>query len=368
MEPSQAQSVKLLRMKRGDVIASREQIVFEKPFWLQERLRWFRSLKFGVIFHWGPYAQWDCCESWPLVPEDEWARADDMECWTARGKNLERFQEDYWRLNESFNPVRFDPQRWADIIAQSGARYMTLTAKHHDGFCLWDTTTTTYRSTHPSCPFHRHSRCDIVREVFDSFRNRGLAISCYFSKADWSCPYYWSPSIQATSRHANTVDDPETWAKFVDFTYEQIAELMSDYGKIDILWLDAGWVKGREDIEMDQLIGMARALQPHLIVANRTVGDQYEDFLTPERGIPDDMLSDPWEACIPLGDNWKFHPRDKFKSAEEVVETLQVTASRGGNLLLGIGPDANGEIPEEPVEVLTKVGEWISKHGDKVFG
>ena len=152
-----------------------------RPDWLVDRLEWFQDLKLGVFFHWGPYCRWDCCESWPLVPEDEWARPDTLRCWNDRGRDLERFQRDYRALNETFDPADFDPTVWAAASKDAGFKYVNFTTKHHDGFCMWDTRTTDYRVTHPSCPHHRHPRADIVRHVFDAFRSEGLAVSCYFS-------------------------------------------------------------------------------------------------------------------------------------------------------------------------------------------
>jgi alpha-L-fucosidase len=331
---------------RGDIIAHSSTAQTDQPKWLKDRLEWFRSLQFGIIIHWGIYAFWDCCESWPLVPEDEWARNPKMKCWKERNYDLKQFQLDYWNLNKQFNPTKFDPEAWADSFAAAGAKYVCFTTKHHDGFCMWDTATTDYKITGPDCPFHTNPKADVTRHLFDALRDRGLGVSVYFSKADWHCPYYWSPNKPIVHRGANTLDDPATWEKFVKYTHEQIRELMSNYGKIDILWLDAGWVAEKEDIRMPELVEMARALQPGLLVANRTVGD-FEDFVTPEREIPDQNLGIPWEACLPLGSNWKYVEGEGFKTATEVRKERETINSRGGNFLLGLGPKPDGTFPEE---------------------
>ncbi len=334
---------------RQDVITHSTGVGSDQPEWLRQRLEWFKSLQFGIILHWGIYSFWDCCESWPLVPEDDWSRRDELTCWTSRDKDLERFQRDYWNLIDDFNPMLFDPDEWAATFVASGAKYVCFTTKHHDGFCMWDTATTDYKITGPRCPYGR----DVTRMLFDACRRAGLAISVYFSKPDWHCPYYWAEG--ATARGANTVDDPEVWAKFVEYTHEQIRELMANYGPVDILWLDGGWVKGKEDIKMAELVDMARSLQPGLIVANRTVGD-FEDFVTPEREIPDEALGVPWEACLPLGADWKYVEGQPFKSLDEVAAERQVINERGGNFLLGIGPKPDGTLPDGAVKVLKGLG------------
>jgi len=323
------------------------------------KLEWFRSLKLGIIIHWGVYAFWDCCESWPLSPGDEWARNPNMKCWVKRDRDIARFQTDYWNLIEQFNPTGFDPDAWAALFVETGAKYVCFTTKHHDGFCLWDTKTTDYKITGPLCPFRTSPHADITKALFEALRRAGLGVSVYFSKADWHCPYYWSPSHPVIDRHANTVEYPEEWGRFVQYTHTQIRELLTGYGPIDILWLDAGWVRDREDIRMPELVAMARELQPGILIANRTVGD-FEDFVTPEREIPDAPLNDPWEACLPLGSNWKYVEGEGFKSPATVVEEIQTTNARGGNFLLGLGPKPDGTFPPEVVERCREIGKALA--------
>ncbi len=354
---------------RGDVMghsAPLSEHMASRPEWLRERLQWFLELKFGMIIHWGPYAQWDCCESWPLVPEDEWARNDDMRCWTERGKDLERFQRDYWALNRTFNPTEFDPGSWADAAVLAGMTYVVFTTKHHDGFCMWDTKTTAYRVTHPDCPFSSDPRADIVREIFDAFRARGLRIGAYFSKSDWHSPYYWSPDFAVRDRNPNynTAERPELWGQFVAYVHAQIHELMTGYGPIDLLWLDGGQVRPpSQDIDMPRLASMARELQPGLIIVDRTVGGAYEDYITPEHMIPDEPLSAPWESCIPLGSGWKHNPLGMtYRPAASVIEDLRVIMALGGNLLLGVGPSASGVLDAEAHERLAEIGDYLQSH------
>jgi len=190
-----------------------------------------------------------------------------------------------------------------------------------------------------------------------------MAISCYFSKSDWHCPYYWSPDAPVVDRNPNydTHKNPERWAKFVSFVHRQVEELMTQYGKIDILWLDGGQVRPPDqDINMPKLAAMARSHQPGLIIADRTVGGPYENFLTPEQHIPDKKIEGTWESCITLGTRWNYLPDDKYKPASEVVRMLDGIVADGGNLLLGIGPDSQGLIPAEAAERLREIGKLRS--------
>ncbi|NLB54987.1 MAG: alpha-L-fucosidase, partial [Lentisphaerae bacterium] len=246
--------------KRDDIIehSLADSIGYETyPDWLKSRLEWFMDMRFGMIIHWGPYSQWDCSESWGLVPQQyRWNRNDNMKCWIERDRDFDWFCKDYRALNRSFNPINFDPDKWASIAKTAGMKYVTYTTKHHDGFCMWDTKTTDYRITHPDCPFHTNPRANTVKEVFDAFRGRNMAISCYFSKSDWHCPWYWAPELEVKDASVNydRHEYPEIWAEFVKLVHNQIEELMSDYGKIDVLWLDGGQVRPPTlDIKMDEI-------------------------------------------------------------------------------------------------------------------
>ncbi len=360
--------------KRADVMtgdAGDWQSVDDYPQWLKDRLAWFQDLKFGLFIHWGIYCQWNCIESWPLVEEDTWARPDDMLCWVERGKDLERFRADYRALNQTFNPVGFDPESWADAARRAGMKYVCFTTKHHDGFCMWDTKTTDYRITHPSCPFHTHSRANVVKEVFDVFRERDFAVSCYFSKSDWHCPWYWAPGRPAPDRNPSydTSAEPEVWEQFVQFVHAQVKELMSDYGKIDILWLDGGQVRPpAQDIRMDEMVAMARALQPGLMVADRTVGGEHENIITPEQEIPDATLGRAWESCITMGDGWSYRENDTYKSAACIIEMLADIVAKGGNLILNIGPSPDGKFDPVALDRLEDVGKWMDINSEAIYG
>lgn len=359
--------------KRKDIVrysSSGDISYTQQPYWLKKRLRWFEELKFGLFIHWGIYSQWDCVESWPLVEEDSWARPDNLRCWTERRKDFVRFTRDYRALNQTFNPVNFSPELWAESAAGAGMKYVNFTTKHHDGFCMWNTKTTDYRVTHPSCPFHSSKKADIVREVFNAFRAKGFGISCYFSKSDWHSPYYWKPGVPARTRNPNydIKKEPDRWKNFVRYTHSQIEELMSGYGSVDALWLDGGQVRPPEqDIRMAEIAAMARRYQPGLIMADRTVGGEFENFITPEQLIPEKPLSVPWESCLTMGNSWKYVPNDRYKPVSQLIRMLVEVVSKGGNLLLGAGPDAKGVFPAEVLSRLKDIGKWMSVNGEAIY-
>ncbi len=338
---------------------------------LRARLEWFQDLKFGLIVHFGIYSQWGCIESWPLVEVDKWARPDDLKVWIDRGRDIERFKADYRKLNETFQPIDFDPREWARDAAYAGMKYFVFTTKHHDGFCMFDTRQTDYRITHASCPFSKDPRANIAAEAFKAFRESGFAIGAYFSKSDWHSPYYWSPDHPATTRNPNydTLAEPEKWKKFVEFVHAQVEELMTGYGPIDILWLDGGQVRPpKQDIQMDRLAEMARRHQPRVIMVDRTVGGKHENYRTPEQKIPETPPDYVWETCMTMGDQWSYKPADRYKSTSTLIHLLVDIVAKGGNFLLNVGPQPNGQFPEEARKHLREIGDWMKINSDAIYG
>jgi alpha-L-fucosidase len=360
--------------QRIDIIAhssASDVVGADRPQWLKDRLEWFQDLKFGMIIHWGPYCQWGCIESWPLVEADTWARPDDLAAWTERNCDLARFRRDYWALNRTFNPSGFNPDEWAKAAEFAGMKYVAFTTKHHDGFCMFDTETTDYKVTAPDCPFHTSPKANVAREVFDAFRARGFHISCYFSKSDWHSPYYWDPSRPAPDRNPNydTHAEPERWAGFQRFVFDQIEELMTGYGPIDVLWLDGGQVRPPDqDIQMDKIAEMARGHQPGLIIADRTVGGEFENILTPEQEIPDVPLGHTWESCLTMGHNWAYKPNDEYKPARTLIHMLIDIVAKDGNFLLNVGPTPEGKIPPEQMALLNEIGDWMAVNSEAIHG
>ena len=336
-----------------------------------EKLDRFQDWKFGFMMHWGIYSQWGCIESWPLVEADKWARPDDLPAWTERGKDFPRFFRDYVALNRTFNPQKFDPGKWVAAAQGAGMKYVVFTTKHHDGFCLFDTKQTDYRTTHPSCPFHTNAKADVVKQVFDAFRAQGFGIGAYYSKSDWNHPGYWSPEWPHPDRNVNydTKKYPEKWATFVDFTHNIVRELMTGYGPVDILWLDGGQVRRpQQDIDMPRLAATARSHQPGLIVVDRTVGGRYENYLTPEQEVPEKALPYIWETCMTMAGQWSYKPDDKYKSTRDLIHLLVNIVAKGGNFLLNVGPDPNGQLPAPALERMEQIGRWMQVNGKAIYG
>ncbi len=332
------------------------------------QLERFQDRRFGLFLHWGPYSQLGCIESWPLVWADrKWSNP------TIRTREeMIAFRERYFALPRTFNPTAFQPRDWASAAKRAGMRYVVFTTKHHDGFAMFDTRLSDYRITAPDVPFHTHPRANIAKAVFDAFRAEGFGIGVYFSKSDWRTPYYWKPGVFAEDRNPNydPQAEPERWAKFVEFVHGQIEELLTGYGKVDILWLDGGQVRPpKQDIQMERLVAMARQRQPGLIVVNRASQGLFEDYRTPEQEVPERPLLDHvWESCLTMGTQWSFKPDDTYKSAREIIHLLAKIVSRGGNLLLNIGPQPDGRLPAEAVSRLEEVGRWMAVNGEAIHG
>ena len=349
---------------------------------VKEKLAQWRDLKFGLLMHWGPYSQWGVVESWSICPEDEgWCRRD-----SSHGATYTEYVQNYEALQTTFDPVRFDPTKWAKAAKEAGMKYMVFTTKHHDGFCMFDTKTTDYRITSPKTPFHDDVRANVTNEIFTAFRKEGLWTGAYFSKPDWHNDNYWWRNFPPKDRSVNYLPAkyPERWKAFQDYSYTQVEELMSDYGKVDILWLDGGWVRPfssidtsvswqkaitiEQDIDMPRIAAMARAKQSGLLVVDRTVGGEFENYITPEGHVPDEDLGVPWETCMPMGTSWSWVPNEQYKSTDEIIRTLVQVVSRGGSLLLNVAPGPDGQLDSTAYMRLKEVGEWLKVNGEAVYG
>lgn len=337
---------------------------------LQQKLEWFLDQKLGLMMHWGLYGELGMVASWALSDKDgDWSRH--QVDWT---HDMEEFKQQYHDLKYSFNPVRFQPEKWADMAKENGFRYLVLTTKHHDGFCLWDSQYTDFKTTSTDCPFHTHKHADIIQSMFDAFRERNLGIGAYFSKADWNSPHYWNKELsqgKPSSRGPsyNPSEHPEEWEKFVDFTRKQILELVEKYGKIDILWFDAGWVCERsgQDIRLGEIIEEARKHTPDILSVDRTIGGAYENYVTPEQCIPDEPLDIPWESCLTLGVDYTYEYDDNYKPARELVQLLVEIVAKGGNLILNVSPQPDGRIPVKALPILEEFGSWLKQYGEAIY-
>ena len=336
-----------------------------------EKLEWFQDQKLALMMHFGIYSELGICESWPLVDEDaEWGRNEiDWE------DDAEVFKQQYRDLNKSFNPARLRPEVWADFAAKNGFKYFIFTTKHHDGFCLFDSKYTDYKSTAEDCPFHTHKYADITKHVFDAFRARGIGIAAYFSKPDWHCPWYWAEGMDrpvAATRNPtyNPKEHPELWEKFVDYTQNQMMELVRDYGPLDILWLDGGQVHpgNGQDIRLSEFMKEARKITPGLLVADRTVGGENENYITPEQSIPDSPIRVPWESCVTVGYAFSYRFAERYKTSRELVHLLTDVVCRGGNLALNVAPPPDGNLPAAAVRSMEGLGKWLRDNGEAIYG
>lgn len=349
---------------------------------IQERIDQWQDIKFGLLMHWGPYSQWGIVESWSICPEDEdWCIPDTV-------KDYFAYKKQYENLGKTFNPIKFDPEKWAKAAKNAGMKYVVFTTKHHDGFCMFDSKYTDYKITGKDCPFHTSPKADVTKEIFNAFRNEGLWIGAYFSKPDWHSTDYWWPQFPPLDRNVNydPTKYPERWNSFVNFTHNQVMEICSNYGKVDLMWFDGGWVQKHpdlgkapevkgfqvkkqldQDIKMDELVGKIRSKQPDCIVVDRAVEGKNQNYLTPENTVPDKMLPYPWESCIILGGGWSFTYDAKMKPARDMVHMLADIVAKGGNLLLNIGPGPDGTWYETSYDCLKNIGDWLKINGEAIY-
>src|SRR6185437_1849175 len=301
----------------------------ESPAQIADRVRrlaWWRKAKFGMFIHWGLYS---------VVGHQEWV----ME---SEGIPIPQYEI----LAKHFTPKTGAAREWARLAKRAGQKYMVLTTKHHEGFCLWDTKLTDY------CAAKQGPQRDLVREFVEAARAEGLRVGFYYSLMDWHHP-----------DGARCAHDEAARRRFVDYTHGLVRELCTNYGKLDILWYDVAWPLSAEQWESVKMNKMVRGLQPDIVINNRSKIP--EDFTTPEQHIQ--AFAEPWEACMTMNGSWGYHKTDDdWKSPTTIVRNL-VTCARGyGNYLLNIGPKGDGSIPDESVEILGNVGRWTDKYGDLI--
>lgn len=293
------------------------------------RLEWFRKARFGMFIHWGLYAQ---------LGRHEWVM------------NRERIPlEEYEPLADSWKPGPWPARKWAKLAKQAGQRYMVMTTKHHEGFCLFNSELTDYNAV------KRGPQRDLVAEYVEAARDEGLKVGFYYSLMDWHHP-----------DGAKCAKNEKSRRRFVDYIHGQIRELLSNYGKIDILWYDVSWPLDAQGWESEKMNQMALELQPDIIINNRN--QLPGDFGTPEQHIRAEEGGRMWEACMTFNNAWGYTPIDTdWKDAGAVAGMLRQVAAGGGNLLLNIGPAPDGSVPAPCPKVLKQVGEWLDKHGDSIY-
>ncbi len=329
------------------------------------RAEWFVHDRFGMFIHWGLYA---------MLARHEWV------------KQIEQIPDDvYERYFEHFDPDLYDPDAWAALAAEAGMKYMVVTSKHHEGFCLWDSKLTDYKAT--NTPAGR----DLLRPMVDAFRAKGLRIGFYHSLIDWHHPDFLIDDLHSMRNHPDRekLNKPRKLERYVEYLHGQARELLTEFAPLDIMWYDFSYPrrdeqgkpqpwrgKGHEDWQSEKLLAMTRELQPGILVNDRL--DLIEqggwDFRTPEQYVPKEGVTvegQPvlWEACHTFSGSWGYH-RDEasWKSVEQLVQMLADTVSKGGNLLLNVGPTARGEFDYRAIERLKGMGEWMKRHSRSIYG
>ena len=324
-----------------------------------QRMKWWTDARLGMFIHWGLYA---------LPARHEWV------------KNRERMtNEQYQKYFEQFYPDLFNPKEWAKMAKAAGMKYVVLTAKHHEGFCLWDSKYTDYKAT--NTPYGK----DLIKEYVEAFRSEGLKVGFYYSLIDWHHPDYTidrvHPQRQENDADYEKLNAGKDMNKYRAYIKNQVRELLTNYGEISIIWFDFSFPgkngKGRADWDSENLLKLARSLQPGIIVDDRLDLEDVAggwDFTTPEQvkmaKWPErDGKKIPWETCQTFSGSWGYY-RDEYtwKSPAQLIELLVESVSKGGNLLLNVGPTARGTFDYRAQASLAAMGEWLKLNGRSVYG
>jgi len=317
---------------------------------------WFTGLGLGVFISWGHASSQGWELSWQMtggVAGHPPAR-EPVGC------------EQYFANAADFNPQGFDPQQWARDIKAAGASYVVFTAKHHDGFAMYDTALADYSIT-KTASFGR----DIVAELLPALRAENLRVGLYFSIIDWHHPDYPRYTDETVHKPYVIGDYPRadgaSWRRYRAFMLGQITELLTHYGPIDIFWLDGEFEHSPEEWDFAGIREHIRQLQPNCLVNDRCLG--FGDFRTPEQQLPETIPPGPWEICLTMNESWGWVPIDsQWKSADRLVEHIVEAVSSGGNLLLNVGPRGDGTFPPEAEQRLAAIGHWLARNGESARG
>jgi len=326
-----------------------------------QRTQWFRDARFGMFIHFGAYA---------IPAKGEWVKS-----------NEKLTTEQYQKYVDAFYPSAYNAKEWAKAAKKAGMKYAVLTAKHHDGFCLFDSKLTDYKAS------VRFDGRDIVREFLDAFRAEGIKVGLYYSLIDWHHPDYPNVGNHPQRDDANYGKQKFNWDNYLKYMHGQVEELSKNYGKLDIMWFDYSFDDySGEKWKAKELVAMLHKYQPEIILDNRLEVNHgvspkgreisnYGDIETPEQAIPDKGILHvsgkpmPWETCLTLNNNWGYTENDhNWKSPELIVSSLVNCVSKDGNLLLNVGPDASGRIPAKSLEILEEVGNWMALNSESIYG
>ena len=329
-----------------------------------ERLAEWNDWRFGLFIHWGPWAQREVGYIWKMVNEES--------------QEVGSKSFDLWK---TFNPTAFDPVKWARTAKAAGMKYVVFVVKHHDGVNNYDTAYSDFKTTNPIVPYHTDSKADLTRAIVDAFRAEGLAVGLYYSHIDWHHADGKYFSRDYWEYDPSRIDsDPESWHRFAEFQKNQVRELLTNYGKIDILWYDISWPTGgtgnkviehpvvRKDAL--ELLAIMKELQPDLIYNDR-VTDKFGGFYTPEQQVPATGLPGFWESNITITNErgfWYKGDHVSAKSPEMLTRMLIEIASKGGNFLMNVGPRPDGELSQTEYDALAGIGAWMKSNGESIYG
>lgn len=335
------------------------QIIKESKTEKDTRMQWWRDARLGMFIHWGLYS----------IPAGEWKESKNHAEWIRTTAEIPL--EEYDKFVGQFNPVKFNAENWVKMAKDAGMKYIVITSKHHDGFCLFDSKYTDFDVM--STPFKR----DILKELADACRKHGLKMCFYHSIMDWHHPDYLPRRTWEKTRSTEGAYFP----RFVTYLKNQLKEIITNYGDIGVLWFDGEWEDTWTKELGDDLYNYVRSLDKNIIVNNRVSkgragmegytkdGAGAGDFGTPEQQIPSTGLNGiDWESCITMNDNWGYNKVDKnFKPAKEILRMIADIASKGGNLLLNIGPKSDGTFPQESIDRLKEIGAWMKVNGEAIY-
>lgn len=329
--------------------------------------RWM-DWKWGLRIHWGLYTLYAADKPWSgeswIIPK--FHQAD------------KEWQKKYYTSYQDFDPTGFDAEEWMKIMQRGGMKYFSFTTKHHDGFCLWPTKTlqkgfrrladgiyegVTNHFSIAESPFKR----DIVGELVKAGRERGLGVSLYYSHIDWhDWDFAWDSRNFWYDTNYTKISDPQRWAAFIQKERDQVTELLTWYGPIDTVCFDISWGEAKE--KAFGIAKLARELQPNTLLRNRGT-EMYGDYSTPEGEIPVDPneMKMPWQVIYPCGTGASYRVKDNYKSKEWVLESLIDIVAKGGNFQVGFGPDAEGKWPQEMIDRVNYVGDWLEINGEAIF-